>query len=176
MTDSKPNSAKGRPTPARKAQEAARKKPLVAPKTKEARQASRLQAKEENLKARAGYAAGDQKYLTKRDAGPQKALLRDIVDARWISAGEALIPIMFISLLTGTSGVMAVVLNIAVLAIFGIYLVDTFILVRKARKVLASKFGAGHVEKGIWPYVAIRAIYPRFIRLPKARVPRGFKL
>ncbi|MFM5951452.1 MAG: DUF3043 domain-containing protein [Micrococcales bacterium] len=180
MTEQTPNSKKGKPTPARKQQEAARKRPLIAPKTKEAQKAAREAMKQERLAARAGYAAGDDKYLTKRDAGPQRRLMRDVVDARLFTVGELLLPLMLISVLfgpgTSVGSAISGLLSNLVLVLFVFYLVDTVLIARKAKALLTKRFGAGKVEKGIWLYVAFRAMYPRVIRLPKAQVSRGAKL
>ncbi len=180
MTEQTPNAKKGKPTPARKEQEAARKRPLVAPKTKEGQQAARAELKNQREAARLGYAAGDDKYLPKRDAGPQRRLIRDVVDSRLFTVGELLLPLMLISVIFGTgtsaTSVIGTFLSDLVLVLFVVYLLDTVLIARKAKSVLSAKFGSGKVEKGIWLYVAFRAMYPRIIRLPKAQVRRGEKI
>ena len=180
MTEQTPNAKKGKPTPARKQQEAARKRPLVAPRTKEGQQSAREALKNERLAARAGYASGDDKYLTKRDAGPQRRLIRDVVDSRLFTVGEVLLPLMLISVVFGPSTSIGTslsgLLSDLVLVLFVFYLGDTFLIARKAKYLLTERFGAAKVEKGIWLYVAFRAMYPRFIRLPKAQVARGQKI
>lgn len=179
MTEQTPNAKKGKPTPARKQQEAARKRPLIAPKTKEARQAERAAMRERRLEASRGLAAGDPKYLTKRDAGPQRSMLRDIVDSRYVTAGEVLMTMMVIALFfTYTSPTItpvSVILSDAVLILFVIYLVDSFLIQLGAKKILARKFGQNNIQKGVWFYVAVRSMYPRFMRTPKAKVRRGHK-
>lgn len=176
MTDQNSAPKKGKPTPARKEQEAARKRPLVAPRTKEGKKAAAAKLREERLAARDGYAAGDDKYLPKRDAGPQRRLTRDIVDARWFTFGEFLLPFMLVAVLITPNNYIATILNSAVLVLFVLYLADTALIASRAKKILTKKFSAGKVEKGIWLYVAFRAMYPRIIRLPKAQVPRGHKI
>ena len=180
MTEKTPNAAKGKPTPARKQQEAARKRPLVAPKTKEGQQAAREELKRQREAARLGYAAGDDKYLPKRDAGPQRRAIRDVVDSGWFTVGELLLPLMLISVVFGSgnsaTSVIGSFLSDLVLVLFVVYVLDTVLIARKAKKVLVKRFGAEKVEKGIWLYVAFRAMYPRIIRLPKAQVRRGEKI
>lgn len=180
MTEATPNPKKGKPTPARKQQEAARKRPLVAPKTKEGREATRANLKNERLAAREGYAAGDDKYLPKRDAGPQRRLIRDVVDARYFTIGELLLPLMLVSVLfgpgTATSQAFGALLSNLVLILFVFYLADTVLITRKAKAILSERFGAGKVEKGVWMYIAFRAMYPRIVRLPRPQVRRGQKL
>lgn len=177
MTDQNPAAKKGKPTPPRKAQEAARKRPLVAPQTKEGRKAAAAANRAARLTAREGYAAGDDRFLPKRDAGPQRRLIRDIVDSRWMTIGELLLPVMFISILFPIStGFYGLVMNVLLLSLFALFLADSLLIARRAKKLLSEKFGASNVDKGIWLYVAFRAMYPRIIRLPKAQVPRGKKI
>jgi len=175
MTEQNSAPKKGKPTPPRKEQEAARKRPLVAPRTKEGKAAQAAKMRSERLAAREGYAAGDDKYLPKRDAGPQRRMIRDVVDSGWFTIGEFLLPIMIVSILIPPVSQLAALVNIAVLTLFMVYVADTFVIARRAKKLLEGKFGSGKTEKGIWTYVAFRAMYPRMLRLPKAQVPRGHK-
>ncbi len=175
MTEQNSAPKKGKPTPPRKEQEAARKRPLVAPRTKEGKAAQAAKMRSERLAAREGYAAGDDKYLPKRDAGPQRRMIRDVVDAGWFTIGEFLLPIMIVSILIPPVSQLAALVNLTVLTLFVVYVADTFVIARRAKKLLGAKFGSGKTEKGIWTYVAFRAMYPRMLRLPKAQVPRGHK-
>jgi Flp pilus assembly protein TadB len=179
MNEQNSNAKKGKPTPARKQQEAARKRPLVTPKTKEARQAERAALRARRLEAQKGLANGDPKYLTKRDSGPQRSLLRDVVDSRFLTAGEVLMVFMVVTLFfTYTSTKitpLTLALSDAVLLLFVVYLIDTVLIFLKAKKVATRKFGAGNLQRGIWFYVAVRSMYPRFMRTPKAKVRRGHK-
>ncbi|MFM6963748.1 MAG: DUF3043 domain-containing protein, partial [Micrococcales bacterium] len=92
MSENKP-AGKNTPTPARKTQEAANRRPLVGDKSKEGRKISKEHAAEARRKAREGMMRGEEKYLPIRDRGPQKKMARDIVDSRF-TAGELVIPIM----------------------------------------------------------------------------------
>ena len=179
MTEQTPNAKKGKPTPARKQQEAARKRPLVAPKTKEARQAERVAMRERRIEASRGMAAGDPRFVQKRDAGPQRSLLRDVVDARYVTVGEILMTFMVITLFFSYTSAkptqLALFLSDVVLILFVLFIADAFLLSFKGKKVLTKKFGAANLQKGTWFYVAVRSMYPRFIRTPKAKVRRGHK-
>ncbi|MEJ3403251.1 DUF3043 domain-containing protein [Rathayibacter sp. YIM 133350] len=164
---------KGAPTPSRKQQEAARKRPLVPGDRKEAARAARAQAATAREKARLGMAAGDERYLPARDRGPQKRFVRDYVDARW-SVGEALLPVMFLVIVL-TFIPNYTVQSVGILALWGFFLVavvDSFVLGLTLRRKLAAKFGADRVEKVRW-YAAMRALQLRPIRLPKPQVKRG---
>jgi hypothetical protein len=179
MTEQNPGAKKGKATPPRKQQEAARKRPLVGARTKEARKAAADKARAERLAAREGYAAGDDRFLPKRDKGPQRRFVRDVVDARWLTIGELLLPTMIVTIFITPGSELATaisaLMSALVLALFILFLVESVFIARRAKKLLTAKFGAEKVEKGIWSYVAFRAMYPRFVRLPKAQVPRGHK-
>lgn len=174
MTSTSNPSGKGRPTPTRKEKEAARKKPLVGPKTKESRKSEAAGRKAANLAAREGYAAGDDRYLGKRDAGPVKRLIRDYVDSRWFTTGEVLLPTMLLAVFI-TVPTWANFLNIVVLAIFALFLLESFWLATSVKKIIVRRW-PNKEEKGIWLYVAFRALYPRFFRLPRPQVRRGSKI
>ena len=90
-------SGKGRATPSRAEQEAARKRPLV-PDTKEAKARAKAELAAQREKARVGMAAGDPKYLPARDQGPQRKFVRDFVDGGW-HLGEFVMPAMVLVIL-----------------------------------------------------------------------------
>ena len=82
--------AKNRPTPRRREQEAARKRPLVVADRKAARQADRLKRREASAKMRQAMVTGDDAHLPARDKGPERRFIRDHVDARWNLGDRAL--------------------------------------------------------------------------------------
>ncbi|MEE2523322.1 DUF3043 domain-containing protein [Pseudarthrobacter sp. J75] len=165
---------KGAPTPKRKAQEAARRRPLVPEDRKASKAAERAAVQEQRLKMRRALDTGDEKYLPLRDKGPQKRYARDYVDARF-SLGEflmfgALVFVIISLLVPAASDMMIYVLGgfwVMFLAVF----VDVFILSRQLRKRLTAKFG--EVERGTVWYGAMRSLQFRKLRLPKPLVSRG---
>lgn len=187
MTESTENTGagKGRATPSRKEREAARKRPLVPARTKLSKEDRRKRA-EQRMTARAGLEAGDERYLPLRDKGPQKRMVRDIVDARF-TVGEFMIPLMFAVIImtfipdynavdaNGKVTSVAATLQLTVLiALYGFFLVgfiDALIMGRKITKRLQAKFG--EVEKGVRWYAGVRAFQFRPLRVPKPRVARG---
>lgn len=88
---------KGRATPSRAEQEAARKRPLV-PDTKEAKARAKADLATQREKARIGMANGDPRYLPARDQGAQRKFARDWVDAGW-HLGEIVMPAMVLVIL-----------------------------------------------------------------------------
>ncbi len=187
MTESTENTGagKGRATPSRKEREAARKRPLVPARTKLSKEDRRKRA-EQRMTARAGLEAGEERYLPLRDKGPQKRMVRDIVDARF-TVGEFMIPLMFAVIImtfipdynavdaNGKVTSVAATLQLTVLiALYGFFLVgfiDALIMGRKITKRLQAKFG--EVEKGVRWYAGVRAFQFRPLRVPKPRVARG---
>jgi hypothetical protein len=163
---------KGQPTPKRKEQEAARKRPLVPTDRKLAARESRSQVQAARERARAGMAAGEEKYLPARDKGPQKRYVRDYIDARW-SLGEVLLPLLVLTILSYFFEAIAPYVLIAVWGVIAILAVEGIIVGVLLRRKLAAKFGAGKVERGVSWYAFMRMIQMRVLRLPKPQVKRG---
>jgi Protein of unknown function (DUF3043) len=167
-----PIAPKGHATPTRKEREAARKRPLVGGNTPEARAMSKEQERAHRDRARAGMAAGEEKYLPARDRGAQKRYIRDHVDARWGFA-ELTIPILGLFVLIGlVLPGLANYVNYGLWALIVLIIIDVIVLYFTLRRRLAEKFGADRVEK-IGLYHATRAIQLRPMRLPKPQVKRG---
>jgi hypothetical protein len=166
---------KGRPTPKRSEQEAARKRPLV-PDTKEAKARARADLAAQREKARLGMAAGDPRYLPARDQGAQRKFVRDWVDGGW-HLGEAVMPAMVLVILATFIPAPAVQyyafigLWIFILFVVGDMIITSITVKRKVKE----KFGADKLEKGLGWYGAMRMVQMRFLRLPKPQVKRGHK-
>ncbi|MDI2098228.1 DUF3043 domain-containing protein [Ruicaihuangia caeni] len=165
---------KGRPTPSRRQQEAARKRPLVADQSKEARREARAKLNVARERARIGLANGEERYLPERDRGPQKRWVRDYVDARF-SVGEFLIPLMLIVLvITFVQDPMIQLISmVALWVFFGLAVLDSIFLGWQVRRKLSAKFGADRLERGVRWYAAMRGLQMRVMRLPKPQVKRG---
>lgn len=164
---------KNRPTPSRAAQEAARKRPLVAD-TKEAKARARAELAERRDKARIGMANGDERYLPVRDKGPQRKFVRDFVDAGW-HLGEAVMAAMVLVIIVTFVGSTAVSFYafIALWTFILFVIGDMIITSIRVKRAARDKFGAGRMEKGLGWYAAMRSIQMRFMRLPKPQVKRG---
>ena len=163
---------KGHATPSRAEREAARKRPLVPADRKAAAKDARSKNAEARERARLGMAAGDERYLTQRDRGPQRRFVRDYVDARFTVA-EFLMPIMLVVLVLTFFPVQAVqYYGVVVLWVFvGLAVIDALVMVGMMRRRLTAKFGA--LERGLTWYAVMRALQFRMIRIPKPQVKRG---
>ncbi|WP_165065110.1 DUF3043 domain-containing protein [Marisediminicola senii] len=162
---------KGRPTPTRREREAANKRPLVSNDRKAANKEARQKMAAAREKARIGMANGEERYLPVRDRGAQRRYVRDYIDARF-SAGEALIPLMFVVILSTFVPQTAVYAFVALWALFIIAILDCVILGFILKKKIAERFGADNVQGGTRWYAAMRALQLRPMRLPKPQVKR----
>ena len=176
VTNEEPK-GKGHATPSRKEREAARKNLLVEDKTKEAKKAAKLKAREETAKIRAAMSAGDDRYLTARDKGPQRKLVRDLVDSRF-TVGELMIPLMVVVLIFSNfpDPLIQVILVLTMWSLMLAIILDGYLIGRQAQKAVAARFGADRVEKGLRWYAAVRSTQLRVMRLPKPQVKRGTKV
>ena len=168
---------KGRPTPPRKQQQQARKKPIVGDRSKEAKEAQKAKVREERQRARDGMMAGDERYLTLRDKGPQRRMARDVVDARF-TAGELVLPLLFVVVLTTfiDSYELQLFSLFGMWGIFAVVGVDAYVVGRAAKKKIKQKFGDDKLESGIAWYAAMRSIQMRSLRIPKPHVKRFTRL
>lgn len=164
---------KGRPTPSRKEREAANLRPLVSSDRKAAGKDARAKLAQSRERARVGMAAGEEKYLTARDKGPQRRWIRDYVDARF-SVGEVLIPVMFIVIiLTFVTTEALAALGLIILWVFFLAaVVDGIVLGMIVTRRLKEKFGPDALQRGNRWYAAMRAMQLRVMRLPKPQVKR----
>ena len=166
--------AKNRPTPKRRDQEAANRRPLVG-NTKAAKADQKSRQRAEREQARQGMLRGEEKYLPPRDRGPVKRLLRDMVDTRW-NIGEFLLPLMLIvlaAMLLGGQNPQAQLLILPlVYGVMAIGILDAWLLGRRARKRVTQEFGAQHTKGVAW-YVALRSLQMRMSRVPRPQIKRG---
>lgn len=163
---------KGRPTPSRKEQEAARRRPLVPADRKTARVQSRQAERERRAAAQAGMAAGDERFLGPRDRGPQRRFARDWIDSRF-NIGEFVLfvlVIIFVVLLLSQQMVNPVFIWV-VYGYIGLCVLDALITTTRMYAAMRRKFGT--VQRGTRWYAAMRSFTIRRMRLPKPQVKRG---
>jgi hypothetical protein len=164
--------AKNRPTPKRREQEAANKRPLIVTDRKAARSRDKVVRREAMAKQRAGMLVGDEKYLPPRDKGPRRKFIRDSVDARW-NVGEFMLPVMLLVLLLqlvdqpwAVLAMMFLVYSLILVAV-----VDAVLMWFRIKKRVIAKFG--EAGKGDAWYAVMRAFQMRRTRMPKPMVARG---
>ncbi|MEO7446933.1 MAG: DUF3043 domain-containing protein [Humibacillus sp.] len=164
--------AKNRPTPKRREQEAANRRPLIVTDRKAASASDKVARREASARQRAGMMAGEDKYLPARDKGPRRRFIRDAVDARW-NIGEFMLPVMLIVLLLSfvrTSWALTLVF-ILVYGLILVAIVDALLMWRRTRTKVDAKYGQS--EKGDAWYAIMRAFQMRRTRMPKPQIARG---
>jgi len=173
--------AKNRPTPSRREQEAANKRPLVPNDRKAAASQSREANKVARARQRAALLSGDEHALPARDKGPVKRYIRDAVDTRW-NVGEFMLPVMIVVLaLTFVAPVFPAIASFTTLAIFTMVyglvvagILDAFLMWRRIKAKIIAKFGDAP-PRGSAMYAVMRAFQMRRSRLPRPQVERGSK-
>ncbi len=162
---STPGAKKDRPTPTRKEAEAARRQRVTQTLTKkESRAMASQQSRSQRMRA-----------LNQREATPEKALMRDYVDARF-SLGEFLLPSLVVVLaLSFLSSIWPAVTSVSVILMYAMILAvlfDGFLLWRGFKKVLAERLPRSST-RGLLMYGMNRAIQIRRFRMPRPRIKRG---
>lgn len=171
--------AKNRPTPSRREQEAARKRPLVPTDRKAAASESRQANRLARAKQRAAMLSGDESGLPARDKGPVKRYIRDAVDARW-NVGEFMLPVMMVVLALTFIAPLLPALKvwatyIVFLLVYGLVaagVLDAFLMWRRIKAGTVAKFGQVP-PRGSAMYAVLRAFQMRRSRLPRPQVSRG---
>jgi hypothetical protein len=129
----------------------------------------------ERLEKREAMMAGDESALLARDRGPERALVRDIVDSRhtigtWFFGGAIIV-------LVGSSVPQPQVrlasnLLWALLAIATV--LDSVLLARQVRKLVPERFPDSQLSlRRLYLYAAMRGVTFRRMRVPRARIKIG---
>jgi hypothetical protein len=143
---------------------------------REALKVAREKAKEDRAERRAAMMAGDDRYLLARDKGPERALVRDIVDRRmtvgtWFFGG-ALVVLLGSS--TAMPPIVQVVSNILWAALALGTLLDSLLLGREVRRKVRERFPKTEQRLGsLYLYATMRGLTFRRLRVPKPRVKIG---
>jgi Protein of unknown function (DUF3043) len=156
---------KDRPTPSRKEAEAARRERVNKTLTnRESRQVAARQARAERMRK-----------LGDRERAPEKALIRDYVDAR-LNLGEFLLPavvvILAITVLGSYFPRLAVFTTLAMYLFILAVIADGFLMWRGFKRVLAERL-PNAPTKGLLMYGMTRSTQLRRFRMPPARLKRG---
>ncbi len=172
--------AKNRPTPKRKDQEAARKRPLVqtggGKGGKSAKAADKAARREQARKMREAMVTGDEKNLPPRDKGPVRRYVRDATDVRF-SLGEMLLPLMLaVLVLSLFAGRWATFVFLGVYVLIIVAIIDSVLLWKRTKKQLLARFGEDTNTQGLAMYQVMRTFQMRRTRMPKPMVDRGDSL
>ena len=133
----------------------------------------------ERAEAAAGMKAGDERYLLARDRGPERRLVRDIVDCRrtagtWFFAGAIVV-------LIGSSTRMPIQVQVAANVLWAVLaiavILDSILISRKVRRLVRERFPKTNQRMGsLALYGIMRGLTFRRMRVPKPQVPLGAKI
>lgn len=165
----------GRVTPKRTSASRRRNEPPPASRREAARR-MRERQRAQRAESMEGMRRGEEKYLLPRDRGPERALVRNIVDSRytvgtWFFGGAVVV-------LIGSSPAMPPVIRLAgnllwaVLA-FGV-VADSVLISRRIKKLVRQRFPNTTQRRGsLYMYGIMRAITFRRMRIPRPQVAIG---
>lgn len=171
--------SKGRPTRTRKEAEAARRRPLVVDNRKEARKRDRERRAAANREAQQALLTGDERKMPLQHRGPERRLVRDLVDSRR-NVAEYFLPFALVVMLVVLivpllrPQLLNVMSTVVVVVLWGgmlLCVVDGFLLRRVLRLALIERYG--EVERGLVGYGIMRQIQIRRFRLPRPVIAHG---
>lgn len=146
---------------------------------REAYKQMRDRQRAERIEAQEGMRAGNEKFLLARDRGPERALVRAIVDSRrtvgtWFFAGALIV-------LFGSSAAMPQVVRVASYAVWTVLavgvVIDSMFICRRISRLVAERFPKTEQKTGsLYLYGVMRALTFRRMRVPKPQVELGDKL
>ncbi|MCY1138570.1 DUF3043 domain-containing protein [Actinoplanes sp. Pm04-4] len=135
----------------------------------------RERQRQERAEATAGMKAGDERYLLARDRGPERALVRDIIDSRR-TVGTYFFGGALIVLIGSTVQIPAVQLasNLLWLLLAVGVVIDSVLISRKVKRLVNERFPKTSQRVGsLQIYGVMRGLTFRRMRVPKPRVELG---
>jgi hypothetical protein len=146
---------------------------------KEAVKRAREKQRAARAESRAGMMAGKDEYLLARDKGPERALVRNVVDSRR-NLASYFIGAAVIFLLGSSGGMPPVVRSVAntlstlmVLAL----VVDSYLLSRRIGAKIKERFPKDSKSpRSYYYYGILRSLSPRRMRMPSPQVKLGTKV
>jgi hypothetical protein len=146
---------------------------------KEAYRTLKDRQRAERAEASAGMKAGDERYLLARDRGPERRLVRDIVDSRrtvgtWFFGGALIV-------LVGSSTRMPIQVQVAANVLWAVLAIaviaDSFLISRKIKRLIQERFPKTNQRLGsLYMYGIMRGLTFRRMRVPKPNVDLGTKI
>jgi hypothetical protein len=169
----------GRQTPKRVSVQRRRVAEPAPANRREAYKQMRARQRAERIEAQEGMRAGDERFLLPRDRGPERQLVRAIVDSRrtvgtWFFAGAIIV-------LIGSSAAMPVVVQVASNLIWAMLalgvVLDSILISRKIKRLIRERFPKTEQRMGaLYLYGIMRALTFRRMRVPKPQVELGAKI
>jgi hypothetical protein len=155
------------------------RRPTVTPATRrEASSMTRDARRRESAERREAMMNGEEYALNPRDKGPERRLVRDIVDARR-NLGQyffyGILVILVISFAAQSNVQLALYANLLFLVMLILVAIDSFFLSRRVKKIVVERIPKANT-RGIGFYAVMRALSFRRMRIPRPRVDMGDKV
>ena len=142
---------------------------------KEAYKQLRERQRAERAEASEGMRNGDERYLLARDRGPERSLVRDIVDSRR-TAGSYFIGGAVVVLIGSSIAIPAVQIasNILWAGLALAVIIDSIFISRRIKKQITTRFPGTTQRLGsLYFYGIMRGLTFRRMRVPKPKVELG---
>lgn len=171
---------KGKPTPRRREAQRRRTGPVAPPPRtrREAYKRMREQGSERRAETREGMRGGDERFLMARDRGPERRLVRDIVDSRrnvgvlFLLMALVYAASIFVPNLRIKAAATSLWLTVLLLLV-----VDSFVLGLRIRRLVRQQFpDTTQSMRSLVLYGVARATMVRRWRTPKPQVPVGNRI
>ena len=168
---------KGRPTPRRREAQRRRTGPVAPPPRtrREAYKRMREQGGDRRTTVREAMRSGDERYLGARDRGPERRLVRDIIDSRRNAGTLFLLSavVYFVGLIVPSVQVKAAITALW-LTVLILLIVDSTVIGFRIRKLMRERFpDSTQKTSSLIFYGATRATMIRRWRTPKPVVEVG---
>lgn len=145
---------------------------------REAARNMRSKMRDERAESRRGMINGEEQHLMARDRGPERRMVRNLIDARrnigpWFFF--VLILVMLVSFArTQFTAEVYLAAELFMLLMLLAVIVDAFLISRRIRVLVADRFpDTGQKLGSLYFYGVMRSISPRFMRTPKPQVKPG---
>jgi hypothetical protein len=171
---------KGKPTPRRREAQRRRTGPVAPPPRtrREAYRRMREQGTDRRAELREGMRSGDERFLLPRDQGPERRLVRDIVDSRRnIGVFFLLMALVYAASIFVPSLQVRAAATSLWLTVLLLLIVDSFVLGLRIRKLVRQQFPDSTLPmRSLVIYGITRATMVRRWRTPKPQVPVGNRI
>lgn len=167
---------KGRETPKRAPAQARRRTEPAPANRREAYRRDRERRRADRAEAMEGMRRGDPRFLSPRDRGDERGLVRDIVDSRrtmgtWFFGGALLV-------ILGSSQAMPVQVQIGAnllwVVLAGAVILDSVLIALKIKKLIRQRYPKTDQRMGsLYLYGIMRGMTFRRMRIPKPRINIG---
>ncbi len=133
--------------------------------------------KERQIATQKAMDSGDERYLMARDKGPERALVRDMIDSKRYMNNYVMpfaVVLLILMMLTNGNPQLANLVSLIAMSIMLVFIAEAVTFGRKASKAVKEKFPAtnqGGLSLGFYAFG--RASQPRRWRTPKPRVNIG---